>query len=118
MNSDVRHRNERTVVAQKFPANTRHIAVGGYSGWLYEFKCQLGKPYTMFAYWEDPLYMVKMVWPDPNVVSNPHTNHYFRDGRVCLTERIGYPKLEHAYAKSVLFGTAWSLYEEPGEFHF
>lgn len=117
--SSSRIERERSIVRRKLPSNTRFLAVGGTEGWVYDLVCEFGNQYTMFVYWDGSMYKVKMVYPDPgSLPDDVHKHHYFRNGVICLTSSVGYARLEDAYAKSVLFATAWSAFQETGEFEF
>lgn len=117
--STARLKREGAIVRRKLPKNTRFLSAGGVDGWAYEITCAFGNPYTLFVYWDGSLYKVKMLYPDPGQLpANVHTHHYFDNGVICLSHSIGYSRLEDAYAKSVLFVTAWSAFQETGEFVF
>jgi hypothetical protein len=114
-----RHAQEFQIVRDKFPPGTTQEHVGGVTGWMYDITSDLGDDYVMFAFWDGSMYKVKMVLPDPENVPPAHYAHYFREnGVICLANSIGLPTLEQAFAKSVLFATAWSWFQETGEFHF
>jgi hypothetical protein len=102
--------------------NSRYVEVDGTQGWFYTFNSELGDEYTMYVYRSHStgLYMVKMVFPemDSGQGSNPHTEHLFSDGNVCLAREVGLPTLELAYSKSVLFANAWSFFRRGHGFPF
>jgi hypothetical protein len=117
--SATRLEREGEIVRRKLPQNTRLLSVGGVDGWVYEITCAFGHPYTMFLYWDGSLYKVRLLYPDPGQLPDDvHKHHYFRNGVICLTKSIGYPRLEDVYAKSVLFATAWTALQETGSFEF
>lgn len=117
--SSQRLERERAIVRQKLPPNTQQVSVRGFDGWMYEVTCQFGFDYTLFLYWDGSLYKVRMVLPEPDAIpDSPHKSHYFDNGVICLTQSIGYPRLQDAYAKSVLFVTAWSGLQVTGQFEF
>ncbi len=117
--STARIERERVIVRRKLPKSTRLLPMNGLNGWVYDIKCEMGNPYTMFLYWDGSLYKVRLMYPDPGQLpDNPHKHHYLREGVICLTKSIGYPKLEDAYAKSVLFATGWSVLQATGSFPF
>ena len=108
-------------MAERLPSTASHVVVDGVSGWFYTFTSELADEYTMFVYWESAtgLYKVKLVFPEVNMSSlDPHRQHLFSDGNICLANAVGLPSLEQAYAKSVLFANAWSFQERGHGFPF
>jgi hypothetical protein len=117
--STARLERDGEIVRRKLPKNTRLLSAGGVDGWVYEITCEFGRPYTMFLFWDGSLYKARLMYPDPGQLPNDvHTHHYLRNGVICLTKSIGYPRLEDAYAKSILFATAWTTLQETGSFDF
>jgi hypothetical protein len=113
--------SEREIVREKLPSSTSHVDVDGVSGWFYSFVSELNDEYTMFLYWDEAtgLYKVKLVFPEVDLSNlDPHREHLFSNGNICLAEAIGLPTLEKAYAKSVLFANAWSFHERGHGFPF
>lgn len=113
--------HERRVVGEKLPRSASHVQVDGVSGWFYSFESELADEYTMFVYWEyaTGLYKVKLVFPEVEMSNlDPHRQHLFSDGNICLATAVGLPTLEQAYAKSVLFANAWSFHERGYGFPF
>jgi hypothetical protein len=117
--STARLEREREIVRLKLPEGTKLLTIGGVSGWLYQIICEFGYSYTMFLFWDGSLYKVRLIYPDPGQLPDDvHKHHYFRGGIICLTKNIGYPRLEDAYGKSVLFATAWTTLQKTGSFEF
>lgn len=107
------------IVRRKLPKNTRHLNVDGLEGWLYDIPCELGRPYTMFLYWDGALYKVQLIYPDPGQLPDDiHKTHYLAEGIICLNKSIGYPKLDDAYARSMLFATGLTILQMTGSFPF
>lgn len=109
---------DRRVVAQKLPSNTKEINVSGVTGWVYNITSELGDPYTMFLYNDGSLYQVKVVFPEVEGRYGQHDAHLFQDGSICFGDGGGLPTLEQAYAKSVLWATGFSAFLRTGNFPF
>lgn len=105
--------DEKQIVSQHMPNNTRSLITDeGISGWLYDFTCEIGDEYRMFAYYDGNYYQVLVIEPKVEGVWNSaHTGHIFSDGRICFGENFdsGLPSLQDAYAKSVLWATGLSV---------
>jgi len=92
---------------------------GGYVGWVYEFTCELGTDYTLFAYFNGTRYRVMVINPVAERGPLGHASHVLPDGSLCLEPTVqGCRTLEQAYAKSVLWANGYSCYLKTGEFPF
>jgi len=113
---------DRKTARTKMPANTREIKTNeGVTGWLYGFRCELGRAFQMFAYFDGSNYQVKVVSPEIEAHwKDAHTGHIYANGNICFGGRFdnGRPTLEEAYAKSVLWATGISIAMETGSFPF
>ncbi|HOI11762.1 MAG TPA: hypothetical protein PK313_14885, partial [Myxococcota bacterium] len=63
---------------------------------------------------------VKVVFPEVEGKYNPHHGHLFHDGLICWGEpmRVGLPRMDHAYAKSVLWANGFSVFLRTAHFPF
>ncbi|MBS2539439.1 hypothetical protein KGQ20_42515 [Catenulispora sp. NF23] len=97
--------------AQHMPHNTRFIDHRDARGWCYTFLSQMGRSYTMFAYFDGISYQVKLVEPRLEGLVGVHTGHLFANGKLCLSQAggSGQPTLEEAYSKSVLWATGMDV---------
>jgi hypothetical protein len=97
--------------AAHMPRNTRFIDHRDARGWCYSFRSQMGRPYTMFAYFDGNSYQVKLVEPRLEGVLGVHSSHLFANGKLCLSQNggSGQPSLEEAYSKSVLWATGMDV---------
>lgn len=116
--------SDRNFARTGMPPNTKELNVNGTIGWFYAFTCALGKPYSMFVYFDNHRYQVKCVSPDLEsdvkdwASLNPWT-HVFSDGRLCLeSTRRGCPTIQFAYATSVIWATGFSCFQLTGKFPF
>lgn len=108
---------DRQVVAQKLP-NAQEMHINGVTGWVYEITSEVGDSYTMFIFNDGSLYQVMVLFPEVAGHYSPSEGHLFPNGCICLNEEHGYPTLEKAYAKSVLWATGFSIYVRTGQFPF
>jgi hypothetical protein len=117
-----RHEREREIVSEKLPHNTEYRIVGEVDGWLYSFNDEFGERYQMFAYYDSDTdrYQVKVVFPEVEGEYNPHNGHLYSDGRICFKKGggSGMRTLEKAYAKSVLWASGFTFFQEEGTFPF
>jgi hypothetical protein len=109
---------DRQVVAQKLPSNAQEMHINGVTGWVYEIISEVGDTYTMFIFHDGSLYQVMVLFPEVAGRYSPNEGHLFSNGCICLNEEHGYPTLEKAYAKSVLWATGFSIYVRTGQFPF
>lgn len=113
---------DRKTVSKKLPANTKEIKTSeGVTGWFYQFRCQLGKVYELFLWFDGAYYQVKLVTPRlEDHWKSPHTGHLYSSGKICLGDDFnnGMPSLEAAYAKSVVWATGMSVALKTGTFPF
>lgn len=111
---------DRTFVRSSMPSNTRELTVNGIIGWSYNIKCEYGKDYSLFLYFDGSRYQVKCVFPEvEGKFYNIHEHHLFGDGRLCLDPSSqGAPSIDYAYTKSVLWANGWSVFEMTGKFPF
>jgi len=113
-----RHDEEAATVREKFPSGTEPMALDGYAGWLYSFRCASGNPYTMFIFWNGSQYKVMLVAPaaerDPG---STHEKHLFQDGCICLGSQQR-SDFQHVYSQSVLWATGYTIKKETGRFPF
>lgn len=113
---------DRKTARTKMPSGTREIKTNeGVTGWLYGFRCELGRAYQMFAYFDGSNYQVKVVSPEIEAHwKSAHTGHIYSNGNICFGGSFGNGRstLEEAYAKSVLWATGISIAMSTGEFPF
>ena len=113
---------DRQTVAEKLPDNTKEIKTAeGITGWVFSFRCQMGKLYQLFLWFDGAYYQTKLVSPQlEDKWKSPHTGHLYSNGKLCLGTNFqnGMPTLEAAYAKSVLWATGMSVALETGTFPF
>lgn len=107
---------DRQVVAQKLPPTAQEMTVNGVTGWVYDITSEVGDAYTMFIFNDGSLYQVMVLFPEVAGRYSPVDGHLFPNGCICLNEEHGYPTLEQAYAKSVLWATGFSIYIRTGNF--
>jgi hypothetical protein len=104
--------NDRATVATFLPNNAREfVTEEGIVGWVYEFSCEFGTRYSMFAYYDGANYQVHVISPQlESHWKSAHTGHIFPDGRICFGSDYGQgqPTLREAFAKSVLWATGIS----------
>lgn len=110
--------SDRETVRTKFPKDCFELAVeGGQIGWVYSITCEMGYHYTLFAYFDGNNYQVKVLEPKlEKKWQSPHTGHLFGDGRICFGGSYGngMPRLEDAFAKSVLWANGISIARQNG----
>lgn len=116
--SVARLERDRVLVARKFPRNTRYLAMDNVPGFLYTLTSEVGDRYDLFTYHDGSLYQVLVVFPHIAGRYSPHDGHLFSDGRICFGPEGGLPDLEHAYAKSALWATGFSIFTRTGRFPF
>ena len=107
-----RVQEDRLTVQQFLPQNSTELTTTeGIVGWAFSIKCQFGRDYTFFAYFDGANYQVKLISPElESKWMSPHTGHIFTNGTLCLGTRYGAgrPTLRDAYAKTVLWATGIS----------
>lgn len=114
--------SDQDFVNNKMPSNAYRVEESGIKGWMYEVNT--GAPYyedyTMFIYFSNNVYYVKLV--DPNYAGQApvHECHLWPDGKLCLSSDAGggYRDIEQAYGKSVLWAKGYSEYRRIGTFPF
>ena len=113
---------ERHIVNNFMPRNTRKITTDeGVTGWLYNFTCEFGDNYLMFAYFDGNYYQVLVIEPKVEGKWNSaHTGHIYSDGRICFGHGYGSgrPTLQEAYSKSVLWANGLSVALRTDHFPF
>ena len=109
---------EQLVAAEKLPSNTEYLEVEGTGGWLYSVTNEFSERYEFFLYHDGSLYQVKVVYPEVEGKYSPHNGHLFGDGRICFGAEGGLRNMEHAYAKSILWATGFSVFLKTGQFPF
>ena len=114
----IRLLNDRRIVAAKLPRNTTEMTVSGITGWRYSITSQLKDRYKMFTYFDGSLYQVMVIDPDVAGRYGIHDTHLFGDGKICLNQERGYPTLEQAFAKSVLWANGFSIFLKTNIFPF
>lgn len=111
--------SDRHTASRKLPPGTSEKSLGGVTYWTYSFRCQLGREYRLTAYFDGQEYQVKVLEPILLKRYNIHDAHVFPDGRICLNPPAnGGASLEEAYAKSVIWATGFSIFEQIGKFPF
>ena len=97
--------------AKHMPRSTQFIDHPDARGWCYSFRSQMGRQYTMFAYFDGRNYQVKLIEPRLEGLIGVHTGHLFANGKLCLSQAggSGQPTLEEAYSKSVLWATGMDV---------
>ena len=97
--------------ASHMPRNTQFIEHTDARGWCYSFRSQMGREYTMFAYFDGRAYQVRLIEPRLEGKVGAHTAHLFSNGKICLSDVAGsgQPSLEEAYSKSVLWATGMDV---------
>jgi len=108
-----RHAAERQVVLDKMPAGTVYASDGTYDGWVYTVTNEFGDDYQLFL-WFDPSpgqYKVSLISPTIAGHVSAHGCHLFSDGTLCLRTGGGYPEMERAYARSVLWTRGASCFQ-------
>ncbi len=112
-------KNDREFARGKMPRNTVEVVSDGCTGFKYDIKCELGKQYKLFAYFNGSRYRVMVVSPEVERGELGHESHVLPDGSLCLEPTVqGCRTLEQAFAKSVLWANGYSLYLESGQFPF
>jgi hypothetical protein len=117
----VRAKEERRIVREKFPNNTRMIEVDDIKGWFYSFKDEFGVLYKMYTYFDGNAYQVKVVSPEvEGKYDSIHDCHLYKDGRICFGDLYagGLPSLELAFAKSVVWANGFTIFENTGKYPF
>jgi len=113
-----RHLQDQQTVGQKLPRSTQFYEVGGVGGWAYNIVNEFGEPFELFTFFDGSLYQTKVVSPEVEGKYSPTNGHLFSDGTICLNNAHGYPTLEQAYSKSVLWATGFSVFEKTGHFPY
>lgn len=95
----------------------REVTVNNTTGFAYEFTCEYGTHYVLFAWFDGLRYKVKLVSPEYERGETGHATHLYHDGTLCLDPSgLGLPTLADAYAKSVVWATGHTIYRETGKF--
>lgn len=114
---DRRLDEDRETVKHKLPPGTREITLEGTTAFVYDITDELGQPYTMAVYYDGCEYQVKVIHPQVEGKYSITTAHVFNDGRLCLRPPAGgLPRLDEAYAKSVLWATGFTVFLQTGQF--
>ena len=107
-----RREDELAIVRKYMPPGTLSVITDdGTHGWIYEFNCEFGNHFKMFAYFDGQAYQTMVISPTiEEKYSSPHTGHIFSDGRICMGSKYngGMPTLQQSYAKSVLWANGIS----------
>ncbi|MFO1440261.1 MAG: hypothetical protein U1F81_18205 [Verrucomicrobiaceae bacterium] len=113
-----RRENEQVIATTKMPRNTQKITTSeNVEGWLYSFRCELGRDFKMFAYFDGSYYQVIVIEPVvESKYQSAHTGHIFSTGKICFGAgyNSGRPTLEEAYSKSVLWANGFSAMMDSG----
>jgi len=115
--------NDDRAFAKSNMPKARELTIGGVTGFTYEFTCEFGTKYVMFAWFNGSRYKVKLVSPEVerSVVTgfDAHDKHLYPDGTICLEDSMqGCASLSDAYSRSVLWANGHSIYCQTGEFPF
>lgn len=112
--------DEKRTSEGKMPAATKRMRTrDGVEGWLYSFRCQFGRLYRLFAYWDGSMYQVLVLEPELETRwKSAHTGHLNGNGTICFGAGGGRPTLESAYAKSVVWANGMSVALVTGQFPF
>jgi hypothetical protein len=112
---------DRQFTTYKMPGGTQYASDGEYDGWSYRIVNEFGDVYDLFL-WFNPAtrhYNVSLVSPRMEGTVDGHGCHLYSDGTLCLREGVnGYPEIEQAYARSVLWTSGASCYQRGYGFQF
>jgi hypothetical protein len=111
---------EQLIAREKMPAGTVYATDGTYEGWVYTVTNEFADVYQLFL-WYDPSvaqYKVSLISPPMAGNVSAHGCHLFSDGTLCLRTAGGYPEMERAYARSVLWTRGASCYQRGYGFQF
>jgi hypothetical protein len=114
--------NDRQFSKTKMPRNTLEIVSDGCIGFRYGVTCELGNPYTLFAYFNGSRYRVLVVHPEVEKSEGWGSGGAFEtkvlpDDSICLEPTMqGCRTLEEAFAKSVLWANGYSIWAQAGRF--
>lgn len=111
--------NDRAFARSNMPRSSE-VSVGGVVGFTYEFKCEFGTTYVMFAWFNGSRYKVKLVSPELEKTHQVgHNSHLFSDGTLCLEASMqGCESLSNAYSRSVVWANGHSVFRQTGKFPF
>ena len=121
---DLRRRQTRTdrdraTAKQYLPPSTTERTVDGVVYWTFQIRCQLGRPYTMTAYFDGREYQVRVLEPDVIGKFSVVDGHVNKDGRLCLSPpNNGAESLAEAFSRSTIWATGFSIMQETGKFPF
>ena len=83
-------------------------------GFLYRLKCEQGREWILFAYYDGSFYQVNVIEPSlaRQIPKSVHAGHLFEDGHICLGSGSdwGRPTLAGAWGKSVYWVECFSLW--------
>ncbi len=117
---------ERRTASRQLPQGTLHTSqiphwpASQPDGWIVRTTVDTGDCFEYLLYWS-PLhdqYRASLISPAierfVGTAVTAHDLHLYPDGTMCITDRIGSPTLESAYARAVLWctGVAWSIRNE------
>jgi len=112
--------NDDRAFAKSNMPKARELTIGGVTGFTYEFTCEFGTKYVMFAWFNGSRYKVKLVSPElekTHLIGHP--THLFSDGTLCLEKSMqGCPSLSAAYSRSVVWANGHSVFRQTGKFPF
>lgn len=107
--------------AAKMPTSIK-VSDGTYEGYHYKLTNAFHDTYELFIYYHSSyrVYRVALISPRLGGEVNAHGCHLWPDGTICLTRKngSGYPSMEEAYAKSVLWTLGASLFQRGYGFQF
>ncbi|MEI8001687.1 MAG: hypothetical protein WCI50_10090 [Actinomycetes bacterium] len=110
---------DRAYAARAMP-HARELTIDGTTGFVYEFECEFGTRYVLFAWFDGLCYKVKLVEPDfERTGPVGHATHLYADGTLCLDPQMhGLRTLADAYTRSVVWATGHSIFRTTGVFAF
>lgn len=111
--------SDRAFARSSMP-RSQELTIGGVTGFTYEFNCEFGTAYIMFAWFNGSRYKVKLVSPELEK-THPlgHASHLFSDGTLCLEASMqGCTSLSAAYSRSVVWANGHSVFRQTGKFPF
>ena len=110
---------DRAVAKLYLPPSTSEGTVDGVVYWTFQIRCQLGRPYTLTAYFDGREYQVRVLEPDVVGKFSVVDGHVNKDGRLCLSPpNNGAESLAEAFSRSTIWATGFSIMQETGKFPF
>jgi hypothetical protein len=115
-----RESQDRLAAEGCLPERARRITVRRTTGWLYPVTTEQGDLFRLFLWFDGAAYQVKVVEPELDSATDPHTCHVFPDARLCLggDSGGGMPTLEGAFARSVLWANGYAEWRRTRRFPF